>query len=124
MNLVLWVLQVILAIKLLSAAYTHGVRPDHSKMQRGFVAYGEATRSILVVVAAVVTLAAAALVVPGLTGLHPTATVLAAAAVAVMMLVAIAFHLRCREKPVPWVGLVLAAMAAFVAYGRLALVPL
>jgi hypothetical protein len=123
MNLVLWALQAILAIKLLSAAYTHGVRPDASKMQRGVVAYGAATRPLLVVIAGAVTLAAVALVVPGLTGLHSSATVLAAAAVAVLMLVAIVFHVRCRDKPVPWVGLVLAAMAAFVAYGRWALVP-
>jgi hypothetical protein len=34
-NILLWVLQIALAVKFLSVAYTHGLRPDPEKMQRG-----------------------------------------------------------------------------------------
>jgi len=33
MNILLWVLQIVLAVKFLSVAYTHGLRPDPAKMQ-------------------------------------------------------------------------------------------
>ncbi len=123
MNVVLWALQIILAIKLLSVAYTHGLKPDYAKMQRGLARYGAGTRPLLVAIAAAAVLAAAAMVLPAALGIYPQLTAWAAAAIAVLMLLAIAFHAGCREK-LNWpVGLVLAALAGIVAYGRLVVAP-
>lgn len=123
MNLVLWAVQIILAVKLLSAAITHGLRPDYSKMQRGLTRFGAGTRPLLVVIAAGSLLAAAALILPGALGVYPNITTWAAAATAGGMLLAIAFHVGCREKAQVPVSLVLAALAAFVAYGRWTIAP-
>ncbi len=124
MNVILWALQIILAIKLLSAAFTHGLRPDYAKMQRGLARFGAATCPLLVVIAVAALLGAAALILPTALGLDPALTGWAAAVVAVFMLLAVAFHAGCREKQSWPVSLVLAAMAGFVAYGRLVIAPL
>jgi hypothetical protein len=44
MNVVLWALQIVLAVKFVSVAYTHGLRPDQTKMRRGTQRLGAATR--------------------------------------------------------------------------------
>jgi len=41
-----------------------------------------------------------------------------------MMLAGVGLHIACREGPIILVGLVLCALAAFVAYGRWVLAPL
>ncbi|SDJ91793.1 DoxX-like family protein [Catalinimonas alkaloidigena] len=58
------------------------------------------------------------LVVPWLTGIAPLLTPLAAVGLAVIMVLAIAYHLRKQEKIV--MNLVLLALCLFVAYGRFA----
>ena len=123
MNVVLWAVQIILAIKLLTATFTHGIRPDPAKMQRGRASFGAGTRPLLIVIALASALGAAALILPAALGAYPTITAWAAVAIAALMLLAIAFHAGCREKQNWAVSLVLAAMAAFVAYGRLVLAP-
>jgi hypothetical protein len=40
MDVVLWALQIALAVKFVSVAYTHGLRPDETKMQRGIQRLG------------------------------------------------------------------------------------
>jgi hypothetical protein len=40
-----------------------------------------------------------------------------------MMLLAVGFHVACRETPNIVVGLILFALAAFVAYGRWVIAP-
>ena len=59
------------------------------------------------------------LVVPWLTALAPVLTPLAAVGLAVIMVLAIAYHLRKKEPIV--MNLVLLALAGFVAYGRFVL---
>jgi hypothetical protein len=48
---------------------------------------------------------------------------LTAALLALMMLLAVRFHVACRETPNVVAGLVLFALAAFVSYGRWAIAP-
>jgi uncharacterized membrane protein len=50
-------------------------------------------------------------------------TPLAALLLAIMMVLAIGFHLRRREYPNLIINIILLALAAFVAYGRFVLVP-
>jgi hypothetical protein len=124
MNIVLWILQGVLALKFLSVVYTHGIRPDPDKMQRGRQRFGAAARPLLVVIALCAFLGAVGLILPAALGVLPWLTPWAAALLAAMMLLGLGFHATCRETPKIVVGLVLLALAAFLAYGRWVLAPL
>jgi hypothetical protein len=69
MNILLWVLQIVLAVKFLSVAYTHGLRPDPAKMQRGDQRFGTATRPLLALIALGAFAGAVGLVLPAATGI-------------------------------------------------------
>ena len=124
MNILLWVLQIVLAIKFVSVAYTHGLRPDPAKMQRGRERLGGTARPLLALVALSAFLCAVALVLPAATGVAAWLTPWAAMLLALMMLAAVGFHLACRENPKTVVSLVLFVLSAFVAYGRWVIAPL
>jgi uncharacterized membrane protein YphA (DoxX/SURF4 family) len=64
------------------------------------------------------------LLLPVLTGILPWLTPLAGAGLALIMILAIGFHASRREGPAIGFNSVLLALAAFVAYGRLLIVPL
>jgi uncharacterized membrane protein YphA (DoxX/SURF4 family) len=124
MNIVLWILQGVLALKFLTAVYTHGIRPDPDKMQRGRQRFGAAARPLLIAISLCAFLGAVGLILPAALGVLPWLTPWAAALLAVMMLLGLGFHATCRETPRIIVGLVLLALAAFLAYGRWVLAPL
>ena len=120
MNTFLWALQIILAIKLLTVTFNHGLRPDPVKMQRGRDWLDTAARPLLSVIALLALLVALALVLPAAQGFLPWTASFAA----LMMLLATGFHLRCREEPKVWVSLILFALAAFLAYERFSITQL
>jgi hypothetical protein len=124
MNIVLWVLQIVLAVKFLSAGFTHGLRPDPAKMERGNRRFGAAARPLLIVIAIAVSLCALGLVLPAVIGSATWLVPWSAALLAAMMLGAAGLHLACRETPKTVVSLILFALAAFVAYGRWVIAPL
>ena len=123
MNTVLWILQIVLCVKFVSVAYTHGFRTDLAKWQQGMQRMGAAARPVLTLTAILVLLGGAGLVLPAATGILTWLTPLSAALLAVMMLVAVGLHVGCRETPNVVPGLVLFALAAFLAYGRWVLAP-
>ena len=123
MNTVLWILQGILCIKLLTAAYSHAFRPNAETFARGMERLGGAAQPLLILIALGTFGAAIALVLRAVVKVPPWLTPAAAALLAVMMLAATGFHLACRETPNVWVSLILFAIAAFVAYGRWVLAP-
>jgi hypothetical protein len=124
MNILLWGFQIVLAVKFLSVAYTHGLRPDPAKMERGNRRFGAAARPVLIGIAVAVSLCAVALVLPAVIGALAWLVPWSAALLALMMLAAAGFHLACRENPRTIVSVVLFALAAFVAYGRFVIAPL
>ncbi len=63
------------------------------------------------------------MVLPGLTGIAPILTPVAAAGLVVIMLGAAVTHLRHSETPMAIPALILGLLAAFVAYGRFVVVP-
>jgi hypothetical protein len=69
-------------------------------------------------------LAALGLTLPGLTGVLPPLTLLAAAGLGIIMGGAVVFHLSRREIPPALVTTVLLALAVFVAYARWFVIPL
>lgn len=124
MHIVLWVLQIGLAVKFVSVAYTHGVRRDHPDMQRGQQRFGTAARPLLIVIALCTFLGALGLVLPAAIATLAWLAPPAAALLALLLLPAAGLHIACREKPKVVGSVVLFALAAFVAYGRWGIAPL
>jgi hypothetical protein len=118
MQLVLWGFQIILSIKLLTVAYTHGLRQDKAEMRQAIQKLGNFSRPVLYLVTVGALLACGGLLLPLARGFWPWLTPWTALGVAVALLVSIIFHVRGRAKPNIFVSLILGAMAAFVAYGR------
>ncbi|MGD8244874.1 MAG: DoxX family protein [Anaerolineae bacterium] len=123
MNIILWTLQIALAAKFISVTVTHGLRPDDTAMERGLKRFGAATRPLLVLIALGALLGAIGLLLPAAVRAWAWLTPWSAALLALMNLIAVGFHIACREPPKIWVSLVLFALAAFLAYGRWVLVP-
>lgn len=124
MNIILWVLQIILAIKLLATAFSHGMRQDQEKMQAGIRRMGGSVRPVLYIAAACMVLLAAGLLLPWAVRVPLWVIPISSGIMAGGMLLSIPFHRACREKPNIIPSLVLFGMAAFTAYGRLVLFPL
>lgn len=122
MSIVLWILQGILAIKLITVSYTHGLRQSRTTMQEAIQKTGKFSKPILSVVAVCTFLGTLGLVLPGILGLSPWITPMTAVILAFMLLMSIFFHIKGREKPKIFVSIVLFALAAFVAFGRWKLV--
>jgi hypothetical protein len=123
MNILLWALQMILSIKLLTVTLNHAIAPDDAKMQPGVRRFGAARRPLLILVGLLALLGAAGLLLPGLDWLAAQLP-WTAGLVAVFLLLSMGFHLAARDDPKLWVSLILSTMAAFLAYGRLVLAPL
>ncbi len=123
MNTVLWILQIILCIKFVSVAFTHGVRRDKTEMQQAIQRLGAAAPLLLTLAGLGTFLGGLSLVIPAANGSLAWLVPWAAALLAGMSLLSIAFHLAARESPKVWVSLILFALAAFVAYGRWVIVP-
>jgi hypothetical protein len=122
-HIFLWALQIALAAKFMSAGITHALHPDATKTAKGRLRFGRATRPLLTLTGLCAWVVAAGLILPGATGLWSQLTPWAAAFLALMNLLAIGFHLTCRESPKIWVSLILFALAALVAYGRWVVAP-
>ena len=117
----LWGAQGLLALFFLAAGYGHAFRSvaDLAKMRAAWAA--DVPRARLRFIGAAEMAGAVGLVVPAATGIVPQLTWMAAAGLALIMLLAIPFHLK-RKEPVA-MQTVVALIAGAVAVGRLALVP-
>jgi hypothetical protein len=109
MRIVLWLLQIALALKFLSVTYTHAVRPDEARMGPGISRLGALARPLLAVTALLSFLCSVGLVLPAIIGIFPSLTPWSAAMLALMMLIGSGLHLGCRDNPNVAVGLVLFA---------------
>jgi len=117
MNIALWVAQVLLAAFFLLAGWSHGFRPVAEVAQQAkwaadvpvallrFIGFAEIAGGIGVVL-------------PWLTGIRPALTSLAAAGLALIMVLAIGFHIIRGETGIIGMHAVVAAIAIFVASGR------
>ncbi len=123
MNILLWIIQGILAIKLITVTLTHGLQPKKPTIQEAGRRMGKAAKPLLVVVAAWTLLGTLGLILPGLLGWAAWITPVTAAVMGLSLLVSLIFHVKYREKPKIFVSLVLFAFAVFIAYGRWVLLP-
>jgi uncharacterized membrane protein YphA (DoxX/SURF4 family) len=119
----LWVVQVLLALAFLGAGATKLFTPIPELVQQ--MAWVGAVPAGLVRFIAIAELAGAVgLILPALTRIKPGLTPLAAAGLAVIMLLAAPFHLSRGEGGAIVPNLILAALAAFVAWGRFKKAPI
>jgi hypothetical protein len=124
MNTVLWIIQGILALKLLTAVYTHAIRLPKSELGRSVDKMGSAARPALIASSVLMLLGVLGMWVPTVSEVPSWMVPAAASGLAALQLLSIAFHLRCREDPKVFVAVVLLTLAVLVAVGRWALSPL
>lgn len=117
MNIVIWILQSILALAFLAAGTMKLTQPkDKLESTMGWVADFSAPTVRLI--GAVEILAALGLVLPAATGIAPVLTPLAATGLVIVMVGAAITHARRKEPQMIAVNLVLLLLAAVVAWAR------
>ncbi len=121
-NIILWVLQVLVGLAFIGASYSHGVAPEQMLAQPGGQWVAALPRGLLTFIALCEFLGGVGVILPALTRIKPQLTPLAAALLALMMILAMGFHIIRGEYPNVMLNLVLFVLAAVVAYGRYALV--
>ena len=120
MNIVLWVLQVLLAV----AFFAHGwlfLSPPAAIAEQMNASF---PRSFQLFLGVAEVLAAVGLTLPGLTRILPWLVTWAAAGIMIVTISATAFHLVRDEMSSAAITLALLAMATFVAYSRHRVVPI
>jgi putative oxidoreductase len=122
-NVALWVVQVLLSLFSLAAGWNHGLRPLSDTIQSSpwaadlpvalvrFIGYAELAAGI-------------GLVLPAATRTMPGLTPLAAIGLAIIMGLAIPFHILRGEANVIALHIAVVALCVFVAWGRLRRVPI
>jgi len=117
-NVLLWVIQALLALVFLFAAVTKFVLPAEQLTQGGMLL--EFIRFIGVCEI----LGAIGLIVPSVTRIRPALTPLAAAGLVIIMIGATVVTLRTPQPAGTVIPCFVGLLAAFIAYGRWRLVPL
>ena len=117
MNVLLWVVQGLLAAAFLMAGVLKTTTPK-AKLAEKMPWVEDFSPGTVKFIGAVEGLAAIGLVLPALTGIAPILTPLAAAGLAITMVLAAVVHLRRGEHQGIVVNAVLFALTAFVAWGR------
>jgi hypothetical protein len=124
MNIALWVIQIILAIKMLNVSYSHGLRQSQPIMQEAVQRMGEFSKPLHSASSVCTFLGAIGLILPAVLESSVWIIPVTAVLLSVLLLVSIFFHIKSRQQPKIFVSAILFAFATFVAYGRWILVPL
>ena len=127
MNIVLWILQVLLAVMFLMAGAMKSTQSKAAIKERG----GErmnwvdsVSDSNLKLIGILEIMAGIGLILPQLTGILPWLTPLAAVGLVLTMIGAMILHVQRGDGPQPLVtNVIILLLAAFVAYGRFVLLP-
>lgn len=117
MNIILWIVQVLLAAAFGIFGFTKLTQPIEA--MAGMMPWVTATPELLVRFIGVAELAGAlGLILPGLTKIQPRLTAYAGLGLVVVMILAGAFHVTRGEVGNLPINLVLLVLSAFVAYAR------
>ena len=123
MNLALWIVQGLLALAFLVAGSMRLLVPrDKLAAQQAWV--NDFSPAMVKLIGALEILGAIGLIAPGVTGILPGLTLLAAAGLALTMIGAIRTHVRRHEYPIIGVNGALLALAIVVVVGRVMGAPL
>lgn len=116
MNIILWIVQVLLALNF--ALHGRMMLLPPATMRKGMEYVLAISPGFRRFIGVAEILAALGLILPWLSGILPSLTLLAAVGLIIVMIGAVIFHIARREYPNIVLNLVLLVLAAFVAYGR------
>jgi len=124
MDIILWAAQVVLALGFIGAGFNHIRGYDPQTTRPGMAWMGALDATVLRVIGILEVLGAIGVILPAVTRIQPQLTGWAALGLAAVMIGAIVFHARREgERRNIAFNAILLALAAFVAYGRLVLLP-
>jgi uncharacterized membrane protein YphA (DoxX/SURF4 family) len=123
MNIVLWVIQILLALAFAMAGIMKVTQPvDRLEARMGWVK--DIGPGGVRLIGTLEILGAIGLILPAVTGILPWLTPLAATGLVLTMIGAMITHGRCGEYSQIGMNVVLLLLALFVAYGRFVIVPI
>lgn len=122
MNIVIWIVQGLLAAMFLMAGIMKATQPKE-KLSKNMTWVNDVSANNVKLIGVLEILAAIGLVLPQVTGILPWLTPLAAIGLMLTMIGAILVHAKRSENSAIGINLVLLLLAAFVAYGRFMLIP-
>jgi uncharacterized membrane protein YphA (DoxX/SURF4 family) len=123
LNLILWILQILLAVAFVGAGIAHITRRDNPS--RGMEWVQAVPVGTMTTISVLEILGGIGVVLPAATRILPVLTPIAASLLALLMLFAAVFHVRRPgEMQNVLVNVILGLLALFVAYGRFVLEPI
>jgi uncharacterized membrane protein YphA (DoxX/SURF4 family) len=123
LNTILWIAQILVGAMFLMAGLAKATQPrEKLAAQMGWV--NDFSAGQVKTIGILEILGGIGVIVPALTGILPILTPIAATGLIIIQLGAAYTHYRRGEMPMIGINTVLILLAAFVAYGRFALVPL
>jgi uncharacterized membrane protein YphA (DoxX/SURF4 family) len=117
MNIVLWIVQIVLAAAFVLAGVMKSTRAKE-KLQPSLPWVEDFSLGTIRLIGVAELLGGLGLVLPAATGIAPVLTPIAATCLAVVMVLAAITHIRRKEPSGVAVNAVLFLLAAFVAWGR------
>ena len=122
MGTALWIVQGLLAVAFLGSGLMKLIKSqEDAKAQMAWI--DDFPAGFFKFIGASEVAGALGMVLPGLTGIAPILTPVAAVGLVIVMLGAAVTHIRYSEAPMAMPAFVLGLLAAFVAYGRFVAVP-
>ena len=116
MNIALWIAQGVLATMFLMAGVMKSTQPKEKLSNMAWTSRSSLQKIRFIGVSEI--LIGLGLVLPWLTGILPILTIVAAGALILVMILAIAEHVKHKERKDIITNLVFIAIAAFVIWGR------
>ncbi len=123
MSIILWIVQILLALAFLGAGVMKAAQP-YETMAARLPWVEDYAPGMVRLIGLLEILGAVGLVLPAALGIWPALTPLAASGLAIIMVLATVHHARRRESGQMVFTLVLLALLLFVAWGRFSLAPL
>ncbi|MFL5626869.1 MAG: DoxX family protein [Ktedonobacteraceae bacterium] len=122
MNIALWIIQVLVAIMFVLAGFPKAFQPIDA-LARRLPWTKEVPAWLVRFIGISELLGAVGLILPAITQILPSLTILAAVGLALVMVCAIIFHISRREYSHISFSVILLVLTVFVVYGRWALAP-
>lgn len=119
MNTVLWIVQAVVALMFLAAGFPKLLQPiDGLSKRLAWVSGVPAGLVRFIGISEVI--GAIGLILPGIAHFAPALTVAAALALALVMLLAMVFHIRRHEYSALFINVIILALMLFIGIGRVA----